>query len=47
MAMWSGCASRAGLAITIAGDEAYNGSLDLLLALVRRKGYPVERLPVA
>ena len=40
-------ASRPGLDITIAGDAAYDGPLDLLLALVRREGYPMDRLPVA
>ena len=36
--------------ITVAlgrGRERYEGPLDLLLALVRREGYPVDRLPVA
>ncbi len=29
------------------GREAFNGPLDLLLALVRHHGYPLDRLPIA
>ena len=33
--------------ITVAIGHSYDGPLDLLVALVRRGGYPMDRLPVA
>ena len=36
------------IAVTLGGTaERYDGPLDLLLALVRRHDYPLDRLPVA
>ncbi len=33
--------------ITVAIGQSYDGPLDVLLALVRRESYPIDRLPVA
>ncbi len=33
--------------ITVAIGQSYDGPLDVLLALVRREGYPMDRLPVS